>query len=163
MCAASVYPEPGSNSHVFDKNKLRSAVSDFSKFLLDIQTYNLEKISSSSLHNSFLFANLCLFDFIIKFIWVLWLFFTLSRLIFLVVLSTALLVSQSLLFTFQCAFYVISILFFRTLYYCTIFKSICQHFFKSFLSFFHIVFTAKKVQNNKLVFDAFFRFLLTLY
>ena len=129
MCAASVYPEPGSNSHVIG---------------IYIYIFRCSYIS---------FLTLKVFDSS----------FTLSRFFYFGSFTTALLVSQSLLFTFQCAFYVISILFFRTLYYCTIFKSICQHFFKSFLSFFHIVFTAKKVQNNKLVFDAFFRFLLTLY
>ena len=128
MCAASVYPEPGSNSHV-----------------IGIYIY-------ISLCNYISFFYFEFFDSSLRF-----------RVFYFGSFTTALLVSQSLLFTFQCAFYVISILFFRTLYYCTIFKSICQHFFKSFLSFFHIVFTAKKVQNNKLVFDAFFRFLLTLY
>ena len=128
MCAASVYPEPGSNSHIIG---IYTCI-----FLCIYISFLFEFFDSISYAFAFFFFGS---------------------------FTTALLVSQSLLFTFQCAFYVISILLFRTLYYCTIFKSICQHFFKSFFSFFHIVFTAKKVQNNKLVFDAFFRFLLTLY
>ena len=71
---------------LFDKNKLRSAVSDFSKFFLDIHTYNLEKISSSSLHNSFLLVNLSFRFYNQIHSSFLTLFLTLSRFSFLVVL-----------------------------------------------------------------------------
>ena len=69
MCAASVYPEPGSNSHVigiYIHISLCAYISFLSEF----------------------------FDSI----------FSLSRIFFFGSFTTALLVSQSLLFTFQCAF-----------------------------------------------------------
>ena len=52
MCAASVYPEPGSNSHVYRvSTKLRSAVLNFGKTLSMYIEYYLNRFSSFALHN----------------------------------------------------------------------------------------------------------------
>ena len=70
-----------------------------------------------------------------------------------------LLVSQSLLFTFQCAFYFLnSICVERDLLYYILehLSRLFLNFFKVFLFFFSSLFSSKKVQNNKLVLMPFF-------
>ena len=111
MCAASVYPEPGSNSHVIQLPISFVLLCQTSVKISSMYTeYYLVDFSSSSLHNLLLET---LYNLIISnqiFFWVLSSIFYAFAFLFFGSFTTALLVSQSLLFTFQCAFTFFSIL-----------------------------------------------------
>ena len=109
MCAASVYPEPGSNSHVISIY-IYISLCNYISFLFRV-------------FDSFFYA---------------FAFFYFGS------FTTALLVSQSLLFTFQCAFIFLNSVVVWNVFYFTILKNFCQYFFYIFLNFFICLFLPKK-------------------